>query len=72
MVTAGHGWSALAAVHECEDWEVSGVTIGEVLLLGTEMHQLRELGTLEVVACSREAQANVWCPLVCGSAGGYS
>lgn len=46
MVTAGCGWSALAAVREGEDWEVSGVRIGEVLLFGTEMHQLGELALL--------------------------
>lgn len=35
------------------------------------MHQLGELGTPEMVAWSGEAQATVWRPLVCGSAGGY-
>lgn len=34
------------------------------------MHQLGELGALDVVAWSGEAQAKVWCLLVCGSAWG--
>ena len=67
MVAAGHGWITPTAACEHEGWELSGLRV-EVLWFETGMHQLGELGSLEMVAWSGEAQANVGCPLACGRA----